>query len=382
MHFRWILIVVITAVVGSLYLFQATAEATGAVGPVAQGTSVPALQISKVSQPTIVTAGQPITYTIRITNSTNRPLQNIVIRDPLPAGVDANGVSTIKVINGVASNIQVSVNQITGTVGSLNQGGMIFLTVRATVRRSASGGVLTNSVTINAVSADQTPYSNAASVQTGLISLTPTATPTPSNTPTATATATHTPTSTATPTATSTATTTATATTPAATPSPTPSPTVTATATMVPDLADLQIMQSAQPTQFIAGALLTYTLVITNLGPGPAHEIVIQDMLPLGLHLDGPSRLSISGGETPKLILSRTSITGTARLLQRGGSIRVAARTRVEENFLGDELNNEAAVSARTPDPDQGNNRATLLIERLGKRVDEEALLYLPLVQH
>ena len=151
---------------------------------------------------------------------------------------------------------------------------------------------------------------------------------------------------------------------------------------MVPDLADLQIMQSAQPTQFIAGALLTYTLVITNLGPGPAHEIVIQDMLPLGLHLDGPSRLSISGGETPKLILSRTSITGTARLLQRGGSIRVAARTRVEENFLGDELNNEAAVSARTPDPDQGNNRATLLIERLGKRVDEEALLYLPLVQH
>lgn len=380
MHFRWILIVVIAAVVGTLYLFQTTVEATGTVGPVAQPSSVAALQISKVSNPTVVTAGQPITYTIRITNSTDGPLQNIVIRDPLPAGVDANGVSTIQVINGTASNIQVSLSQITGTVGSLNQGGMIFLTVRATVRRSASGGVLTNSATINAVTADQTPYSNYASVQTGLISLTPTPTPTNTSTPTATPTPTRTPTTTTTATPTNTPTATATAAA-SATVSPTPSPTITPTPTQLPNLADLQITQSTQPTQFVAGTLLTYTLTITNHGPGPAYDLLIQDLLPAGVHLDGPSRMSIIGGENPRLILSRTSVTGTASLLVSGGSIRIAARTLVEGNFVGDDLINEAVVSAITPDQNGANNRVSLLTERLGKKVGEDALLYLPLIQ-
>lgn len=374
MYFRWILMLLLTVVGGSLYLFYSRAEAAETARAVAQTAVTPALQISKVSEPTIVTAGQPITYTIRITNSTNRPLQNIVIHDPLPLGVETNGLSTIDVINGSSPAIQVSPPRITGTVGVLNQGGMIFLTIHAAVRRNATGLTLTNGVTVTALTADQTPYRNYTAVQTGLITLTPT--PTPSHTPTPTVTttlpATPLPTTTATATATNT---------PLATPSPTPSPTGTATPTLVPNLADLQIGKSALPTLFVAGELLTYTLVITNYGPGMAHDLLIQDSLPPGLHLEGPSRMSIAGGETPKLVLSRTIVTGTAVLLQSGGSIRITARTRVEANFVGDDLVNEATVTSITPDQDSTNNRVSLLTERVGKKVEQESRLYLPLVQ-
>ncbi len=382
MHFRWLVIVMFTAVGGSLYLFHSIVDAADRMRPVAQATALPALQISKVSEPTIVTAGQLLTYTIRITNTTNQALQNIVISDPLPAGVETNGPATIHVINGAAPAIQVSPQQITGTVSSLGQGGMIFLTIHAAVSRSAAGTAITNRVTINAMGADQTPRSNFATVQTGLIPLPPTATPTPSSTPAATPTLTPTTTQSPTPTATAPHSLTPTLVSSAtATSTLTPSPTVIVTPTAVPDLADLQIGQSAIPAQFVAGALLTYTLVITNHGPGIAHDLVIQNTLPRGLHLEGPSRMSIAGGETPKLLLSRTTITGTAVLLQSGGSIRIAARTRVEADFQGDELVNEVGVTALTPDQNRANNRMSLLTERLGKKVGEAALFYLPLIQ-
>ena len=90
--------------------------------------------------------------------------------------------------------------------------------------------------------------------------------------------------------------------------------------------------------------------------------------------------MSIRGGETPKLELSQTAITGTAVLLHSGGSIQVAAQTRVEVDYVGDELLNEATVTAQTPDPNQANNRVRLRIIRHDQKADL-ATLYLPLVQ-
>lgn len=375
----------LTLVGGALYLLP---RLIGGATQVWAETTTPlstAVAIQKGSEPTTVVAGQPLTYTIQITNNTTGTLQNIVVSDSMPPGVATNGLSTITVINGRTPALQVSPAQITGTVATLNQGGMIFLTIHAFVNHDATGTELINEAVVSAVSTAQTPYSNTARAKTALITSTPTATPSPTATPTVTPTATAT-TPAASPTATATATSTPSPTAPPTntttpTASPTPSPTVTTTPTTVPDLADLQIEQSALPTRFVAGALLTYTLVITNHGPGIAYDLLIQDSLPMGLHLEGASRMSIQGGETPKLALSQRAITGTAASLVSGGTIRVAARTRVEADYAGEELINEGAVTAQTPDPQPGNNRVILRIIRRDQKTDLAATLFLPLVQ-
>lgn len=386
MQVRRTLCFLLTVMSGGLFLLSTLfVDSPSAWAEATTPLSTP-VAMDKVSDPTTVIAGQPLTYTIQITNNTTGTLQNIVIRDPMPPGVATNGLSTITVINGRTPALQVSPAQITGTVASLNPGGMIFLTIHTFVSQGATGTELRNEAVVSAFSTAQTPYHNTASAKTALITSTPTATPPPTVTPTvtpsppattpatasptATLTATHTPSPTASPTKTAT---------PTAT--PTASPTATNTPTAVPNLADLQIEQSALPTRFVAGELLTYTLAITNHGPGIAYDLVIQDALPAGLHLEGASRMSMQGGETPKLALSQTAITGTAVSLVSGGTIRVAARTRVNAEYAGDELINEGAVTAHTPDPNPENNRVSLRIIRWDQKIDRTATLFLPLVQ-
>jgi len=384
MQVRRIFLFLLTLMGGGLFLLPKLLGRSGEIWAEATTPVSTAVAIHKVSDPTIVSAGQPLTYTIQITNNTTSTLQNLVIRDPMPPGVATNGLSTMTVINGRLPELYVSPAEITGTVASLNPGGMIFLTIHTFVSQHATGTELRNEAVVNAQSTAQTPYSNAASARTTLITATPTATatatplvtstPTPPPVSTASPTATHTATSTPSPTASPTNTATPMAT-------PTASATASATPTAIPDLADLQLAQSALPPRFVAGALLTYTLVITNHGPGIAYDLVIQDALPVGLQLEGASRMSIQGGETPKLELGQRAITGTAGSLVSGGTIRVAARTRVKADYTGDELTNAATITAHTPDPNPANNQVSLSVIRLDQKTDLAATLFLPLVQ-
>jgi uncharacterized repeat protein (TIGR01451 family) len=133
-----------------------------------------------------------------------------------------------------------------------------------------------------------------------LLPPTPTPTHTPTNTPTRTptATATNTPTRTPTATPTNTATTTPTRT-PTATPTntatttPTNTPTATPTNTPIPQ-ADLSIVKHDLVDPLAAGTNLTYTIVVTNHGPQPAVNVVINDLLPPGTTL-----VNASAGCTP-----------------------------------------------------------------------------------
>ena len=67
--------------------------------------------------------------------------------------------------------------------------------------------------------------------------------------------------------------------TPTATPHPTCTPTPTPTGVIEPQ-ADLELVKMDSPDPVAPGALITYTLVITNHGPSPAPNVVVTDELP------------------------------------------------------------------------------------------------------
>lgn len=291
------------------------------------------LVMTKWSSPTTVTAGDPLTYTIVVTNTGTATAHKIVITDELPTGVAFRGESTLTVLKGEEPQLQVTERQITGTVSLLQPTGRIIFIGRAIVDPAANRMFLSNTAFVTATN-NGNP-SHQATVETVLLTPTPTATPSPTAPPTSTPVTT-----------------------------PTLAVTVTATAvapatpTATPDLADLQIRKSAAPDPVIAGTILTYTLVISNLGPGRAQGIVISDTLPPDLFFDGHSTLSVLRGEQPQLLLSRTQLTGTIALLNVGGLITITTPVRAPIVMVNQMRVNQATVSATTPDPQPANNSA------------------------
>lgn len=51
---------------------------------------------------------------------------------------------------------------------------------------------------------------------------------------------------------------------------------------------DLHVSKSADPTAVLAGERLTYTVVITNAGPGRANTVRLVDVLPPEVAQIGP----------------------------------------------------------------------------------------------
>lgn len=298
------------------------------------GSPTARLVIAKWSLPTTVTAGAPLTYTIMVTNTGPAPARDITLYDTLPAGVTFRGESNLTVIKGDNPQLQVSERQVTGTVATLQTTGRIIFIGRASVDPAAQGTRLTNTVEVTATNSTG---NHRATVETGLLAATPTPTATAAQTATPQATATLLPAATATLVAT------------AAPP----------TLTSVPDLADLQISKSAAPDPVTAGTIVTYTIVVSNLGPGRAHNLVIHDTLPKDLFFDGSSSLTVLRGEQPQLLLSRTALTGTIATLNVNGLITITAPVRAPVVMVNQMHINQARVTATTPDPQPANNNAS-----------------------
>ncbi len=142
----------------------------------------------------------------------------------------------------------------------------------------------------------------------------------------------------------------------------TATPTVGPTATPLPDRVDLQISQSAAPDPVQAGALLTYTIQISNPGPGIARNVLIRDTLPDGLRFEGAASLSVRWGEEPKLLLDQNQLTGSVSTLKVDGSITIIAPVRVRPNLPVPTLFNQVTVSSTTPDEQPVNNLASLSV--------------------
>ncbi len=123
--------------------------------------------------------------------------------------------------------------------------------------------------------------------------------------------------------------------------------------------ADLAITKSVTPTWPAPGALVTYTLTFTNLGPGLAHDVLITDIIPLSITVNGFAAVGVVVTQTNEGTLTYTwqvqdLSSGT------GGSIVI---TGVISSTLvpGDVVTNTAHITATAVDTDTPNNTGTAI---------------------
>ena len=135
------------------------------------------------------------------------------------------------------------------------------------------------------------------------------------------------------------------------TPDPDPGNNTSTDDTPVETSADLTVTKLGAPKSVPAGDLLTYTITVHNLGPSDAQDVLLTDNIPPELT---DAEYSTNGGTT------WLSWSGSANLgAFAGGELRtILIRGRVDNTATGI-ITNTAVVSSPTPDPDPGNNQDT-----------------------
>jgi uncharacterized repeat protein (TIGR01451 family) len=115
--------------------------------------------------------------------------------------------------------------------------------------------------------------------------------------------------------------------------------------------ADLSIAQVDTPDPVSAGAVLTYTLSITNDGPDPATTVVVTDSLPVQVTYGGASGVDWTCGHAGgEVVCTRANLdTGVA------SSIVIT----VTAPASGGVITNTAIVTSITADPNPANNTDT-----------------------
>lgn len=117
-------------------------------------------------------------------------------------------------------------------------------------------------------------------------------------------------------------------------------------------LADLTLQKQAAATVF-AGETLTYTLTVVNNGPSDAQNVVVTDNLPAGVTFLSASASaddsSCDAGPNPVTCTIGTLPSGESREFE----IVVSVANDIEP---GSSLENNATVTANTPDSNSNNN--------------------------
>lgn len=128
----------------------------------------------------------------------------------------------------------------------------------------------------------------------------------------------------------------------------------TATTNVNPTTANLSITKTASPATAVAGENLTYTLAVSNAGPGTAPNVRVTDVLPAGLSFVSATDPGCSYDSTTR------TLTCTAATLAPGVSTSFSVVTTVGPAQIAD-LSNTATVSSAIPDPVAAGDRATLV---------------------
>jgi uncharacterized repeat protein (TIGR01451 family) len=116
--------------------------------------------------------------------------------------------------------------------------------------------------------------------------------------------------------------------------------------TTVPN-ADVAITKTVSPDPVVVGSNLTYTIVVTNLGPGPATGVVVTDVWPSGLTF-----VSMSSGCSAL----NNVVTCNLGTLASGASTTL---TIVANATVAQIITNTASVASVGFDPNPVNNTAT-----------------------
>ena len=124
--------------------------------------------------------------------------------------------------------------------------------------------------------------------------------------------------------------------------------------TPVNTAADLALTKTGTPSPVFHGQVLTYTVTIRNLGPDPAVDVRLDDTLPAVLL--GPE-YSLDGGGSWNPWPGSISLGNLAAAQE----LSILLRGTISQDAEGI-LENTAAVSSVTPDPDPDNNSDTALV--------------------
>lgn len=115
--------------------------------------------------------------------------------------------------------------------------------------------------------------------------------------------------------------------------------------------ADIAVIKTVFPLSAVPGELLTYTVTVTNLGPGSAEDVTLYDEVPAEL---ANAEFSVDGGAAWALWsnpyrIGRLAAGESLTVLLRGTVLPTACRT----------ISNTAVASSTAPDPNPNNNTAT-----------------------
>ncbi len=104
--------------------------------------------------------GQSVTWELVASNAGPSTATEVVVTDPIPAGVTVTSVAP------TALGCTVASNTLTCPIGTLASPASVTITVTGTLAASFSGTTLTNTATIDAATVDPTPDGNSASAST------------------------------------------------------------------------------------------------------------------------------------------------------------------------------------------------------------------------
>jgi uncharacterized repeat protein (TIGR01451 family) len=122
------------------------------------------------------------------------------------------------------------------------------------------------------------------------------------------------------------------------------------TAAILVGSADVSIVKSTAATQAPTGSTLTYTISVTNNGPDPATNVVVNDDLPSGLQFVSavPTQGSCSGTDP---------FTCSLGTLASGATATITLQALV--TATSGSIANTATVTSATADGNGGNNSST-----------------------
>jgi uncharacterized repeat protein (TIGR01451 family) len=113
-------------------------------------------------------------------------------------------------------------------------------------------------------------------------------------------------------------------------------------------VADLSITKVDSPDPVVAGALLTYTVTVSNAGPDDAFDVVVTDNLPAELTLISTAGCAEDANGVPTCSLGQIAAGGSAEY-----TIVAMVDQALAHNTL---LTNAASVVTSSFDPDEANN--------------------------
>lgn len=122
-----------------------------------------------------------------------------------------------------------------------------------------------------------------------------------------------------------------------------------------PQDADLQLTKTADPNPATVGGVLTYTLVVSNNGPGTAENASVTDTLDAGLTIDSFS--ATGGGVCGQ---AGQTVTCDWSAIADGASETVTINT---TPTAAGTVANAAAASSDNPDPDPGGAEDSISVE-------------------